>query len=253
MQKIIGIILGLLCVAAANQPHPAICNLDDRIAVSNEEISKNFQPIPYNALIEMKTYDEFIKNFAEITLFKDMNGDILTLYLCCEGGGLSILFNKNNISDFFLDRFIGLGAGEWVIKDRKASRKFFDRKIYFAKTKPVNSKYFHTKKGIKLGMPSSEVAKVYGPPRSKKMVKKNPLVIRYIWENWGKLEMEGYREAHVKDGFFFAQIGADTEEIKKLGKYCPELSQGRTIYIDFKKTAESDEAIFIYIDIHDLP
>jgi len=182
-------------------------------------------------------------------IFKERGGNqIMVFDPCCDKAGTVFIFRNDQVPAYVINRYKGRTYGGMQFQTHEDVKAFIAKKIDSGKE--IEKSYFISKKGIKLGMSSSEAAKIYGPPLSRSVIDKNHKITRYTWENYGRVELEGYTGAHVKDGYLYADTGDQPDKETKLGIFCPDVPQGVTIYIDFQPTAKDDEAIFIYMEHH---
>lgn len=221
------------------------CDSRDEILIPWEIISDIYQKS--NNLLDQKWIesnkgkiildeDLFARIDTKVLIFTNGNNNHIIGYQGTGDGSQTVLiFSKNEIPKELLERYEGLyfhyTIGGILIKNEKET---IEKKIQYAYE--LDSKYFTTKKGARLGMSSAEAIKIYGPPDSIEVIKKKPKTVRYKWEIYGGWEVKNMGE--IEGG-----------KIPK-GKICENLDFGADYIIDFRQMKNKDEAIFIFIDHH---
>jgi len=232
----------------------SICKVQDDFNIPIEklyEMRREQQELVLNGDAQ-RDQEYRIKTYDQLYIFKEKDGNqIMILSPCCDQPtGTVFVFITGNVPPFVIDYYMPLlyqEADLEIISDADV-KKFIEKRSNYGKE--IDESYFKSRNGIKLGMPSSEVIKIYGPPLSKTVIDQNHKITRYTWENYGQDELEGYRGAQVRDGYFYAKTGVQPDKETRLGTFCTDVPQGVTIYIDFQPTVKGDKAIFIYMDHH---
>ena len=240
----------LILFACSNDAKTAqqVCMMNDRFDTIFEALKPfkmeryAFWKNEYNLLRpgEEKTKDLLIKYDDLIEVFWDQKSSKMLVWVpCCDLSGDAYLFYKGQVPQMLIDYLKPMDPSactDFMIKQIKVtSMEYLEKKLSY----PIvsESKYFITKKGITLGDSPSKVIGKLGPPESKEIISKKPLIIRYKWENFAPWETEAYEMS-----------GRKTPPPPE--KICPDIDEGQTIIIDFLKTKKGEEAIFIYIDDH---
>jgi len=182
-------------------------------------------------LKEKPSEDLYIRAYGDIYLFRSKKGDqIFAIEPCCDGADSIWLFWSDHYPKEFIPGYRGAEyggtLGHYTVKD---PAYFFKKKLEYGGT--IDSKYFITQRGVKLGMSYSEVVKIYGPPDAREIVSKKPKISRYKWQIYGTYE-----------------AGQDPKIPKE--NVCPNMEIGTDYYIDFKEKKPSDQAIIIHIRHH---
>jgi len=230
--KYITMMLGLFVMCQDRQNIPDPCMPADKPVLTGdmvgETMGKSYQLFKDKLMQGQKADEDFlIQIYDEFIVYRNQK-QILGVAPCPDSPLCTIfLFYSDNIPETIALKYQGLGShsglGNLRISD---GRKFVQKKIEFAEQ--IDLKYFSTNKGIKLGMKSSDVVKVYGPPQAKGAIKTPPKTIRYSWESYGKSEAE-----------FLTNVPKE--------KVCPSMDWGQHIYVDFQQSKIGEKAIFINI------
>jgi len=220
------IILFLLSIIGASnqQPIAPACKINDNFELPENFYDKN----PHTENLGFKFDDEF-------HTFRDPKSNIvLAIHFCCDCGEWYI-FPSDQIPEILVDYFAHPGFfKETQVKNVSAmSRTYIQKKVDFALH--GESKYFVSNKGVTLGLCSKKITGILGPPDSKKIIKKKPLVTRYVWEYFDQVEID----TMIKLG----KVPPTTDKV------CPD-KPGQKIIIDFISKKKGDEAIFINYDHH---
>lgn len=228
----------MCCSKEQNNAQPASCKRDN-ILTANEglaRVGKEQQKLDSGQEKPAKIDEDFyIKMDTEIYLFHNKKNDqIYAIELGPDDLNSAWLFEPSRYPEVFVPGYKGYEIagifagvfGEYKVED---PQYFFKKKLEYGGA--IDSKYFTTKLGVKLGMSSSEVVKIYGPPASIEVVSNDPKISRYKWQIYGEDEAKLYSTIDKK-------------------KVCPGEDFGVDYEVDFVKNKETDRAIIIYIWDH---
>jgi len=234
MKKMILLIILASCTLEQPVQPNSLCDNKDQLGSPSENIAKLYERSnrlkSSNRVKVIPTEDIFIEAYWDVFLFNNKKGDqIYAIKYSVEDLGDRWLFLPDHypmelIPGYNYHQYDG-PLGHYEVKDPV---RFFKKKLEIAGA--IDDKYFITKRGVKLGMSSSEVINIYGEPDYKQVVSEKPQITRYIWVIYDKYEGKG--------------------AVILKGTVCPKIEVGADYNIYFKKVNSADQAIIIHIEDH---
>ena len=204
-------LIGFTMTSAKN----SICSIIDDVQITDEMISDY-----YNSLTPKDK--EYFSWTVPFFISKD-NNQIIYIEICCAHfHKLHIyIFDKINIPQELLDLY-NMNYKKGYLKEDAVT--YIKNRIENAIR--VDSKYFITKKGAKLGMSSKDIVSIYGTPHYIEIVKFKPKkILRFKWKVFGFTEAD-----------HFGNIPKEN--------VCKQLECNHEISVDFV----DDKAVVIHIE-----
>jgi hypothetical protein len=182
---------------------------------------------------EDNNYELRLKADSSFHVFKNGN-NIYLVSTCCDGTQTICICDKEYCPNIFKTWFRFYKEDDFGYFNVKDAKQFYKGKAKYANI--LNSKYFISKKGIKLGMNPEEVINIYGEPDEKEIIGRNPKIVRFKWFVYGKGEA--------------ADLKKETNKIIYDKQICTNIFYGADYYVDFVINNDQEAAVLIYISQH---